>query len=261
MVMDWTREQLWNRMDALDAFDWCEPQQYAALRALFFDGVLWQGDEYPPTWMTCRELFFHLVQTPEQWARMVKLRSTYTDEDGATHTSESMAASYRAEALSHLLGRDHQYCGMGVAQQLEMLEWLGWMQASPSCAALDAWVGDIHFWLNPQPRNSWVLDECDDSRHAHALPWLYHMLEKAPLVMQGRWLAATETGWCYEIFPRTFLQSLQSLMRRADKGKVPHRPGLNPKHRQDFLRQLRDDLVAGKGGAVLQQVWAMTRQP
>ncbi len=52
--MDWTREQLWNRMDALDAFDWCEPQQYAALRALFFDGVLWQGDEYPPTWMTCR---------------------------------------------------------------------------------------------------------------------------------------------------------------------------------------------------------------
>ena len=118
----------------------------------------------------------------------------------------------------------------------------------------------INGWIEAKPREPWLLADADDSRHAHALPWLYCTLDASPLVMQGRWMASTQDGWCYERFPRNFLGSLQSLMRMAEKGKVPHRPGTDPGLRQDFLRQLRDDLVADAVPVLLQQVWAMTRK-
>ena len=255
-----TREQLWSRLEAVDYFDWCEEAEHAALRALFFDGVLWPPGP-APTWMACRELFFHPQQTPAQWACTVELRSRYVDDEDVVHTSPRLADEYRAEALSMLLASDHLYSGMGVPEQLALLDWLGWMDAPPSAAALDAWMYGINGWIEAKPREPWLLADADDSRHAHALPWLYCTLDASPLVMQGRWMASTQDGWCYERFPRNFLGSLQSLMRMAEKGKVPHRPGTDPGLRQDFLRQLRDDLVADAVPALLQQVWAMTRKP
>lgn len=260
MTQTLTREQLWRRLEAVDYFDWCEEAERAALRALLFDGVLWPAGPVP-TWMARRELFWHPEQTPAQWACTVDLRSRYVDDEDVMHTSPRLGDEYRAEALSMLLAFDHQYSGMGIPEQLALLDWLGWMDARPSAAALDAWMYGINGWLDAKPREPKLLAETDDSRHAHTLPWLYHTLGAAPLVMQGRWMATTQEGWCYERFPRSFLGSLQALMRMAEKGKVPHRPGTNPALRQDFLRQLRDDLVAGAVPELLQQIWALTRKP
>ena len=91
------------------------------------------------------------------------------------------------------------------------------------------------------------------------MPRLFWHPEQLALLNWLDWMAATQDGWCYERFPRGLLGSLQSLMRMAEKGKLPHRPGTTPGLRQDFLRQLRDDLAVGAVPALQQQIWALTR--
>ena len=144
-----------------------------------------------PDWMACRELFWHPEQTPAQWAHVLELRMRYEDDDGVVHVSPFLGEEYRAEALSNLLAFDCQYSGMEIPQQLALLEMLGWMQRPARCADIDSWLSGVSGWLHAQPHREWLWAEADDSRHAHALPWLYRAVDSAPL---ARWPVRSWAG-------------------------------------------------------------------
>jgi hypothetical protein len=74
----YTRQDLWDRLEQANHFDWCRKEEYRRLRALFFDGVIEDApDEYT------REV--ELVWSPRtgsaHWQSVLDARCRFRDTD------------------------------------------------------------------------------------------------------------------------------------------------------------------------------------
>lgn len=261
---EWDRRGLWGRLESVDYFDWCDEEQRARLQALYFEGTV---EEPAPDYVRVRQLFWSPHQGPAAWQQAIDQCMRYTDDEGVEHTSGSAGAEFIAKSVDSLLLRDYQYAGMGVAQQQELLDFLGLEhRPAPDSHYLYWWLVNVRNWLESiqrDPHDAGAFDEC-----VFAASWssvFYRLLDASPLSLRGKWIAVDETAgpWPHnpDRFTRQLTQDLRDLMAMALRGKVPQRPNVARQPRVDFLQRFRHDLEQGTAPRLLLDLWAPLPKP
>ncbi|WP_236207531.1 hypothetical protein [Pseudomonas tohonis] len=252
------REELWARLERADYFDWCSAGEVERLRALYFDGVVEEG---APDFLKARELFWHPEQSHARWLSILEQRKRFRDDDGNEHVSESLGKEYTQACLDTLLLTDFLYVGLAIEQQLELLEFLEFEKnCSLRGAYLEAWIGGVLAWLKSQNRDAWDAACFDDSKFASSWKFFYRLIEKSPLVLQGKRIEFSEqVGVWSGSFSSHFFNSTKELMLMADRGKFPRRPTINIETRARFLSDFKSDLETGSAPKLLLDIWALVK--
>lgn len=252
------RKELWARLESANYFDWCSASEVERLRALYFDGTV---EKDAPDFLKVRELFWHPEQSHARWLSIVEQRKRFRDDDGNEHVSESLGKEYTQACLDTLLLTDFLYVGLAIEQQLELLEFLEFEKnCSLRGAYFEAWTSGVLAWLKSQNRNAWDAACFDDSKFSSSWKFFYRLIEKSPLVLQGKRIEFSEqVGVWSGSFSQHFLNSMKELILMADRGKFPRRPNIAVETRARFLSDFKRDLEAGTAPKLLLDIWALVK--
>lgn len=253
----YTRQYLWDRLEQADYFDWCRKEEYRQLRALYFDGVV---EEFPKTFVTCRELVWSPLRGEAHWRSVLQARRRYQHIDTEeTFISEVFGEEYAVEQLEGLLvNHDQQHYGMAIDDQIALIEFLG-VERLPSrsvCTALGAWSAEMWLWLAAEGRGEYGIAGLSDTRGTRLRDLFYRLLSEAPVAVKGARLVPTEEriGWS-DFHAQDLHESFKLLFKHLDNYRVPKKLACDPGPRLQFVESMRNDLESDRASPILRELW------
>lgn len=253
------RTEIWNRLVAVDYFDWCTRAQFKKLEALFFDGeILPHAEEY----LTIRELYFHPIQTQAKWAEIIELRKV-VNFNGFDEVMESAGQFYISDRVTELLKEDFQYSGMSVAAQIELADFLGMKNLKPfqQSALIAAYLQGITTWLKADTVLVWDAAKFSESKFAATKSYLYKLINDSLLIYKGRRVVLSEPvrGWADSDTTRYF-GFIKLILKCVESYKIPKKLEADPTPRLAFLEAVRQDLQSRSAPQLILDVWDSTRK-
>jgi hypothetical protein len=259
-INGYTRQDLWDRLEQADYFDWCRKEEFKQLRALFFDGVV---VEFPKMPITCRELVWSPLRGEAHWQSVIEARSrewdTHSEE---VRTSEAWGKAFADDSLHGLLFEDMQPYGMTVDDQVALIQFLGFERRSPfnTYWYIDAWICEIEVWLAGKARGEYGMAGLADTVACRTADLFYQMLTEAPLAMKGKRLVVSEerTGW-NDDRAAMLHSTLKDLFKTLDSYRLPRKLACDPAPRLQIVESLRNDLESDAAPQILRDAWNLWR--
>lgn len=255
----YTRQYLWDRLEQADYFDWCRKEEYRQSRALYFDGVV---EEFPKTFVTCRELVWIPLRGEAHWRSVLEARSRYQHIDtGETCMSEIFGEEYAVKQLEDLLlNHDQQHYGMAIDDQIALIDFLGIERLHPRLARdfLEAWSAEMWLWLAGEARGEYGIAGLADTRATRQRELFYRLLSEAPVAVKGVRLLPTEEriGWS-DFHVRSLHESFKLLFSQLDNYRMPKKLACDPARRLQFVEAMRNDLESDRAPPILREVWQL----
>ena len=250
-----TRTELWQRMLDKNYFDWCRRAQLKKLEDLF-SGVV---DENPEDYIVAVELFFHPLQTVENWQMILCKLSFSIDEYGEPRQSQELLDTWVSENLDYLWQRDFQYSGMSIEKQLELSEFLGFenLKADRENLLIDSWLKNIIAWLTGEYEEEWDASGFADSKFAAGKSFFYKVLDGAPLEFRDKkfFFVAEKFGW-YPNSTIVFSRLFKELIKIICSYKVPRKLKCDHGPRVKFVEGIREDLESGTAPKLFIDIWS-----
>lgn len=253
----YTRQDLWDRLEQADHFDWCRKEEYRQLRALYFDGVV---EEFPKSYIWGVELVWNPRTGPAHWQSVLAARSRYRHIDtGEISTLDSLGEEFAVKELNSLLiNHDQQHYGMAVDDQVVLLEFLGFerLHRHMACQQLDAWSSEMWLWLAGEARGEYGIAGLTDTRGARLRGLFYRLLVEAPFAVKGGRLVPTEEQLGWSPFHAEQLHSgFKLLFKHLDRYRVPKTLACDPGPRLQFVESMRNDLESDRAPPILRELW------
>lgn len=255
----YTRQDLWDRLEQADCFDWCRKEEYRQLSALYFDGVV---EEFPKPFITCRELVWSPKTGQAQWQSVLDARSRYRQiTTGEIHTDEHLGEEFAVEQINSLLiGYDEQHFGMAVDDQVALIEFLGVerLHARMACQHLDAWSCEMWLWLAGEAKGDYAIAGLADTRANRLRELFYRLLTEAPVAMKDGRLMPTEEqlGWS-AYHAEDLHEGFKLLFKQIDNYRLPKALACDPGPRLQFIESMHNDLASDRAPLILREMWTL----